>query len=60
MHWKGLENNHNRLLKPSLNKSVNQGNKFNSAIPENGNDPDKIASSKYHVIDEMQNIKIPQ
>ena len=43
MQRKGLENNHNRWLKPSSNKSVNQGNKFNSAVPENGNDPDKIA-----------------
>ena len=26
--------------------------------PENGNDPEKIASSKYYDIDEMRNIEI--
>ena len=34
-------------------------NQFNNATPENGNDPEKIASSKYYDIDEMHNIKIP-
>ena len=33
-------------------------NQFNSAAPENGNHPDKIASSKYDDIDEMHNIEI--
>ena len=44
-------------LKPSnLELLVNQ---FNNATPENGNDPEKIASSKYYDIDEMHNIEIP-
>ena len=34
-------------------------NQFNNATPENGNDPEKIASSKYYDIDEMHHIKIP-
>ena len=34
-------------------------NQFNNATPENGNDPKKIASSKYDDIDEMHNIEIP-
>ena len=34
-------------------------NQFNNATPENGNDPEKIASSKYYDIDEMHNIEIP-
>ena len=35
-------------------------NQFNNATPENGNDPEKIASSKFYDIDETHNIKIPQ
>ena len=31
-----------------------------NATPENGNDPEKIASSKCCDIDEMHNIEIPQ
>ena len=58
--WKDLENDHNSSLslKPSskLELLINQ---FNNATPENGNDPEKIASSKYHNIDEMHNIEIP-
>ena len=58
--WKDLENDHNSSLplKPSskLELLVNQ---FNSATPENGNDPEKIASSKYYDIDEMHNIETP-
>ena len=57
--WKDLENDHNSSLslKPSskLELLVNQ---FNNATPENGNDPEKIASSKYYDIDEMHNIEI--
>ena len=34
-------------------------NQFNIVAPENANDPEKIASSKYD-IDEMHNIEIPQ
>ena len=46
------------LLKPSsdLEFLVNQ---FNNAKPENGNDPAKITSSKYHDIDEIHSIEIP-
>ena len=57
--WKDLENNYDSslLLKPSnLELLVNQ---FNNATPENGNDPEKITSSKYYDIDEMHNIEIP-
>ena len=40
------DNNSSLSLKPSskLELLVNQ---FNNATPENGNDPEKIASSKY-------------
>ena len=58
--WKDLENDHNcsLSLKPSskLELLVNQ---FNNATPENGNEPEKIASSKYYDIDEMHNVEIP-
>ena len=44
-------------MKPSnLELLVSQ---FNNATPENGNDPEKIASSKNYGIDEMHNIEIP-
>ena len=33
-------------------------NQFKNATPENGNDPEKIVSSKYYDIDEMHNIEI--
>ena len=58
--WKDLENNHNRslLLKPSL-KLEFSANQFNNATLENGNDSEKVASSKYYDIDEMCNIEIP-
>ena len=54
-----LENDHDDslLLKPSnLELLVNQ---FNNATPENGNDPEKITSSKYYDIDEMHNFETP-
>ena len=35
-------------------------NHFNNATAENGNDPEKVYSSKYYDIDEMHNIEIPQ
>ena len=34
-------------------------NQFNNVTPENGNNPEKIVSSKYHDIDKMHNIEIP-
>ena len=34
-------------------------NQFNNTTSENGNDPKKIASSKYYEIDEMHNIEAP-
>ena len=54
--WK--DHNSSLSLKSSsdLELLVNQ---FNNATPENGNDPEKIASSKYYDIDEMHNIEIP-
>ena len=33
--------------------------RFNKAIPERSNDPEKISSSKYYDIEEMHNIEIP-
>ena len=45
-------------LKPSLNLEL-LINHFNNASPENGNHPEKIASSKYYDIDEMHKIVIP-
>ena len=45
-------------MKPSSNLEL-LVNQFNNATPENGNDPEKIASSKYYDIDEMHHIKIP-
>ena len=58
--WKDLENDHDSslLLKPSSNLEL-LVNQFNNATPENGNDPEKIASSKYYDIDEMHNNEIP-
>ena len=58
--WKDLENDHDSWLlwKPSSNLEL-LVNQFNNATPENGNDPEKIASSKYYDIDEMHNIEIP-
>ena len=43
--WKDLENDHNSSLslKPSSNLAL-LVNQFNNATPENGNDPEKIAS----------------
>ena len=60
--WKDLENGHNSSLwlKPSskLELLVNQFNNSNNSTPENGNDLEKISSSKYYDIDEMHNIEI--
>ena len=43
-------------MKPSSNLELLI---FNNATPENGNDLEKIALSKYYDIDEMHNIEIP-
>ena len=58
--WIDLENDHiNSLsLKPSSNLEILE-NQFNNATPENNNDPEKICSSKYYDIEEMDNIEIP-
>ena len=58
--WKDLENDHDSslLLKPSPNLELLLYH-FNNATPENNDDPEKIASSKYYDIDKMHNIKIP-
>ena len=60
IQWKDLENDHNGSLplKPSLNLEL-LVNHFKNASPENGNHPEKIASSKYYDIDEMHKIVIP-
>ena len=59
-HWIDLENDHNSSLslKPSSNLQL-LVNQFNSATPENSNDPEKVCSSKYYDIEEMHNIEIP-
>ena len=58
---KELENDHNSslLLKPSPNLEL-LVSQFKNATPENNNDSEEISSSKYYVIDEMHNLKIPQ
>ena len=58
--WKDLENDHDSslLLKPSSNLEL-LVNQFNNATPENGDDAEKITSSKYYDIYEMHNIEIP-
>ena len=58
--WKDLDGDRDSSLlsKPSSNLEL-LVNQFNNATPENGNDPEKIASSKYYDIDEMHNIEIP-
>ena len=58
--WKDLENDHNSSLslKPSSNLELSV-NQLNNVTPENRNDPENIASSKYYDIDEMHNIEIP-
>ena len=58
--WVDLENDHNNSLslKPSSNLEL-LVNQFNNATPENNNDPEKICSSKYYNIEEMDNIEIP-
>ena len=58
--WIDLENDHNSSL--SLKSFTNLEllvNQFNNATPENSNNPEKVCSSKYYDIEEMQNIKIP-
>ena len=59
IQWKDLENDHDSslLLKPSSNLKL-LVNQFNNATLENGNDPEKIVSSKYCNIDEMHSIEI--
>ena len=34
-------------------------NQVNNASPENNNDPENISSFKYHDIDEMYNVGVP-
>ena len=47
--WKDLENGHNSSLSLKPSKLELLVNQFNNATPENGNDPEKIASSKYDI-----------
>ena len=60
IQWKDLEHDYDSSLlsKPSSNLEL-LVNQFNNGTPENGNDPEKITSSKYYDIDEMHNIEIP-
>ena len=46
------------ILKPPLDLAI-LFNQFNNAIPENNNDPENVIQSKYHDIDELQQLKIP-
>ena len=55
--WKDLENDHNNSLSLKPSKLELLLNQFNNATPQNGNDPEKIASSKCYDIDEMHNIE---
>ena len=57
--WKDLQNHHNSSLslKPSSKLKI-LVNKFSNAPPDNGNDPEKIALSKFYDIDQMHNIEI--
>ena len=59
--WIDLENDHNSSLslKPSSNLEL-LVNQFNNATPENSNGPEKVCSSKYSDIEEMNNIEIPR
>ena len=59
-YWIDLENNyHSSLsLKPSSNLEL-LVNHFNSATPENSNDPENVCSSKYFDIEARHDIKIP-
>ena len=59
IQWKDLENDHDNLLssKPSSNLEL-LVNQFNSATPEVGIHPEKIPSSKYYAIEEMNIIEI--
>ena len=54
--WK--DHNSSLSLKSSSNLEL-LVNQFNNATPENGNDPEKAASSNYYDTDEMHNIEIP-
>ena len=55
---KDLENDHDSSLLLKLSNLELLENQFKNATPENGNDPEKIVSSKYYDIDEMHNIEI--
>ena len=57
--WKDLENDHNSLLplKPFSNLKL-LVNPFSNATPENTNNPEKIYSSKYYDMEEMDNIEL--
>ena len=56
---KDLKNDHNTSLSLKTSNLEFSVNRFSNTTPENDNDPEKIASSKYHDIDEMHNIEIP-
>ena len=58
--WRDLEHDHNISLplKTSLNLEL-LVNQFNNATPEKSNDPEKLSSSKYYDIEEIDNIQIP-
>ena len=60
IQWKDLENDPDSslLLKPSSNLEL-LVNQFNNATLENSNDPEKITSSKYYDIDEMNKFETP-
>ena len=58
--WKDLENDHNSSLSLKFSSNLQLLVKqFNNTTPENCNDPEKIASSKYYHIDEKHYIEKP-
>ena len=58
--WKDLENDYNSSLSLKVSSKLELlVNQFNNTTLKNGNDPEKIASSKYYDIDEIHNIEIP-
>ena len=58
IQWKDLENDHDSSFSLKHSPHLELLNQFNNATPENGNDPEKVSSSKYYGIEELHNIEI--
>ena len=52
-----LNNKSSLLLEPSKNSKL-LVNQFNNTSPEDNSNPENVVQSKYHDIDELQNMKI--